>query len=87
MLGASTRADPETMTNLAVILHTGVTEPVFSYPDYLSYRDHAHSFTGVIATSLPQFLPVRTPGGVTVQHNQGEGSLVGRLGLLAGNQQ
>ncbi len=75
---------PETMTNLAVILHTGVTEPVFSYPDYLSYRDHAHSFTGVIATSLPQFLPIRTPGGVTVQHNQGEGSLVGRLGLLAG---
>jgi predicted permease len=76
---------PQTMTNLAAILHTGVTTPVFSYPDYVEYRDRLHTFSGIIATSLPQFLPVRTPGGTLVQHDEGGGSLIGRLFPLAGS--
>jgi len=40
--------DPATMVNLALIEHNGTTEPKFSYPDYEAYRDHIHSFSGVI---------------------------------------
>ncbi|HEX3986182.1 MAG TPA: ABC transporter permease [Acidobacteriaceae bacterium] len=76
--------DPSTLVNLAVILHTGATQPVFSYPDYVAYRDHLHSFSGVIATSLPQFLTVKAPGGVAVNENSGEDSVLGRLGLFPG---
>jgi putative ABC transport system permease protein len=76
--------DPSTMVNLAVILHTGATQPVFSYPDYVAYRDHLHSYSGVIATSLPQFLTVKSPGGVTVNENNGTGELLGKLGWFPG---
>ncbi|MGC2580851.1 MAG: ABC transporter permease, partial [Acidobacteriaceae bacterium] len=76
--------DPSTMVNLAVVLHTGAIQPVFSYPDYIAYRDHLRSFRGVIATSLPQFLTVKTPGGVAMNESGGEGLLLGRLGLFPG---
>jgi predicted permease len=74
--------DPGTMVNLAVIEHNGATEPKFSYPDYEMYRDHLRSFSGVIAASLPQYLTVSAPGGVAIHRDGGEGSLVGKLGLL-----
>ena len=48
--------NPASMVNLALIEHTGATEPIFSYPDYETYRDHVRSFSGVIAASLPQYL-------------------------------
>ncbi|MGA8530150.1 MAG: ABC transporter permease, partial [Acidobacteriaceae bacterium] len=76
--------DPATMVNLAVVLHSGATNPTFSYPDYEAFRDHLHSFSGVIATSLPQFLTVKAPSGMAVNENSGEGSLLGRLGLFPG---
>ena len=76
--------DPSTMVNLAVVLHTGAIQPVFSDPDYIAYRDHLHSFSGLIATSLPQFLTVKTSGGVAMNENGGEGLLLGRLGLFPG---
>src|ERR1700760_1480781 len=41
--------DPHRMVNLAVILHTGRTSPIYSYPDYQAYRDGLHLFSGVIA--------------------------------------
>jgi predicted permease len=71
--------DPRSMVNLVLIEHTGATEPAFSYPDYETYRDHIRSFSGVIAASLPQYLTVSAPGGVVQQHNEGGGSLIGKL--------
>ncbi len=70
---------PLSMVNLALIEHTGATASIFSYPDYETYRDHVRSFSGVIAASLPQYLPVSVPGGVVQQHNEGGSSLIGKL--------
>jgi macrolide transport system ATP-binding/permease protein len=75
--------DPGSMVNLGLILHTGATEPLFSYPDYETYRDQVHSFSGVIAASMPQMLTVVTPGGIVVRHDDGLGSFIGELGLFA----
>jgi macrolide transport system ATP-binding/permease protein len=71
--------DPRTMVNLALIEHTGATASILSYPDYETYRDHVRSFSGVIAASLPQYLTISVPGGVVQQHNEGGGSLIGKL--------
>jgi predicted permease len=71
--------NPASMVNLALIEHTGETEPMFSYPDYETYRDHVRSFSGVIAASLPQYLRVSVPGGVVQQHDEGGGSLIAKL--------
>ena len=71
--------NPASMVNLALIEHSGETEPMFSYPDYEAYRDHVRSFSGVIAASLPQYLRVSVPGGVVQQHDEGGGSLIGKL--------
>jgi hypothetical protein len=46
--------DPGTLVNFALRLQSGATNARFSYPDYESYRDHLHSFTGVIAFSIDQ---------------------------------
>jgi predicted permease len=74
--------DPERMVNLALIEHNGATEPDFSYPDYEIYREQLHALSGVIAVSHPQYLTVTTSGGVVRHHDDGAGSLVGRMGLL-----
>jgi predicted permease len=74
--------DPGALVNLALIQHDGTTVPRFSYPDYEAYRDDVHSFSGVIAASAPQFLTISAPGGVAIHSDDGEGSLVGKLGLL-----
>jgi len=74
--------DPTTMVDLAIIRQNGETVPTFSFPDYDDYRTHLHSFTGVIASSLPQFLALRVPGGVIVHHDAGDGFLIGKWGLL-----
>ncbi len=70
--------NPASMVNLALIEHSGETEPMFSYPDYEAYRDHVRSFSGVIAASLPQYLRVSV-GGVVQQHDEGGGSLIGKI--------
>jgi hypothetical protein len=46
--------DPSTLVNFALRLRYGTINARFSYPDYESYRDHLHSFTGVIAFSIDQ---------------------------------
>jgi predicted permease len=74
--------DPGSMVNLALIQHTGATDILFSYADYETYREHVHSFKGVIAAGLPQYLTVVVPGGVILQHNEGLGALLGKLGGL-----
>src|SRR5208337_3489392 len=54
--------DPGKMVNLALILHSGATEPFFSYPDYEAFRDRLHSFSGLIAESGGKFLPLADAG-------------------------
>jgi len=76
------------MVNLALILHSGSGDQAgdpqawFSIPDYEAYRDHVHSFSGLIAASNPQNLTLTGAGGVVSQRSASTGSLVGRLGLL-----
>ena len=70
------------MVNLALILHSGATEPFFSYPDYEAYRDHLHSFSGLIAESGGKFLTLSDAGGSVSQRSSADGSLAGKLGLL-----
>ena len=77
--------DPASMVNLALIEHTGATASLFSYPDYETYRDHVRSFSGVIAAGLPQYLTVSVPGGVVQHHDEGGGSLIGKLLPQIGN--
>jgi hypothetical protein len=43
--------NPGQMVNVAVVHPSGHTDPAFSYPDYLAYRDQLHSFGGLIAES------------------------------------
>ena len=74
--------DPASMVNLALIEHTGATNTDFSYPDYETYGASLHSFSGIIAASYPQYLTFSARGGVLTQRDQGDGSLIGRLGLL-----
>src|SRR5216683_4389687 len=73
--------DPDTMVNVALRLHSGVTNARFSYADYEAYRDRLHSFSGVIAFSIDQ-LKLTDAGGIASQRSTQAGSLVGRLGLL-----
>jgi predicted permease len=76
------------MVNLALMLRSGsgdqAVNPLafFSIPDYEAYRDHVHSFDGLIAASNPQNLTLTGAGGVASQRSSSTGSLVGRLGLL-----
>jgi len=76
------------MVNLALLLHSGSSEqssdPVawFSIPDYEAYRDQVHSFSGLIAASIPQNLTLTGAGGIAGRRKGADGSLVGRLGLL-----
>ncbi len=73
--------DPGSMVNFALRLRSGGIGTRFSYPDYEAYRDHLHSFSGVIAFSIDQ-LRLTDAGGVVRRRNAEAGSLIGRLGLL-----
>ena len=74
--------DSGKMVNLALILHSGATEPYFSYPDYEAYRDHLHSFSGLIAEGGSEVLTLSDAGGSVSQRSSADGSLAGKLGLL-----
>src|SRR5216117_3009793 len=78
---AQGEVDPATMVNFALRLRSGVTNARFSYPDYEAYRDHLHSFSGVIAFGIDE-LRLTDAGGVVSQRSARAGSLMGRLGLL-----
>jgi predicted permease len=75
-------SDPGKMVNLALVLHSGVTTPNFSYADYQASRDGLHSFSGIVAVSDPEQLTVSGAEGIRRQQDTGTGSLVGRLGLM-----
>jgi predicted permease len=70
--------------NLRSDIHSGGIEPFFTYPDYQAYRDQARSFSGLIATSMPQNLRLSVAGGIVSQRTSAAGTLVGRLGMLPG---
>jgi predicted permease len=73
--------DSGTMVNLALRLQSGTLNSTFSYPDYEAYRDHLHSFSGVIAFSIDQ-LKLTAVGGTANERSAEGRSLIGRLGLL-----
>jgi predicted permease len=83
--------EPGRMVNLALMLHSVsgdlAVDPIafFSIPDYEAYRDHLHSFDGLLATSNPQNLTLTGAGGVAGQRSSSAGSLVGRLLLPSVN--
>jgi putative ABC transport system permease protein len=76
------------MVNLALMLYSGSSNDAgnslagSSVPDYEAYRDHIHSFSGLIAASNPQYLTLTGAGGIVTRQSVSSGSLVGRLGLL-----
>jgi predicted permease len=73
--------DPGSMVNLGLVLHSGDFNPGFSYPDYLTYRDHLHSFTGLIAQGMDR-LTLSEAGETPIRRDAGAGTLLGRLGLV-----
>ena len=72
--------DPGKMVNLALVRHSGI-DSLFSYPDYEAYRDHLHSFTGVIAAINIDLLTLSGVGDIGGQR-KAAGSLMGSLGLI-----
>ena len=70
--------DPSTLVNFAVRLQSGATNARFSYLDYEAYRDHLHSFNGVIAFCIDELRLT----GIAGERSAEARSLMGRLGLL-----
>jgi putative ABC transport system permease protein len=73
--------DPGRMVNLTLILQSGASSFLFSYPDYEAYRDQVHTCSGLIAWSNNQ-LTLTDAGGTISERTAAAGSLFGRLGLL-----
>jgi predicted permease len=74
--------NPGRMVNLALVLHSGATNAYFSYPNYEAYRDHLHSFSGLIAEGRSEFLTLSDAEGGVSQHSFADRSLAENLGLL-----
>jgi predicted permease len=73
--------DPSRMVNLTLLRDSGAANFTFSYPDYESYRDSMHSFSGLIATNREQ-MRLSTEDGIISQRASASESGLGRLGLL-----
>ncbi len=73
------------MVNLAVQLQSGASDKSgdfqasFSIPDYEAYRDQVHSFSGLIAASIPQNLTLTGTEEISGRRSSSDGSLVSRL--------
>ncbi len=74
--------DSGEMVNIALHLRSGDLQPLFSYPDYRSYREQSHSFSGLIASSFPQSLRLSVSGGIASQPDSGLGTLMQKAGIL-----
>ncbi len=74
--------DSGQMMNVALKLHSGGTAGWFSYPDYEAYRNHVHSFSGLVAWKGEDLLTLSGAGGVRGERGPAAGTLVGKLGLL-----
>ena len=73
--------DPGRMVNLALTLHSGSSDPNFSYLDYKAYRDHVHSFSGVVAEKNDSLI-LSGADGLGGQRSSISASLLGKWGLL-----
>jgi predicted permease len=74
--------DASQMVNLALIQQSGALASWFSYPDYEAYRDHMHSFSGVIAEYFGDMPMLSGVAGYTGQRSSGTGTFLGKLGLI-----
>jgi len=74
--------DPTRMVNIGLTRGSGVTDPLFSYPDYQSYRESIHSFNGVVLNGFPEHLTLSGVGEVISQRTALNNSLLGKLGLV-----
>jgi predicted permease len=74
--------DASSMVNLGLLRQSGSTDAEFSYPDYIVYRDHLRSFTGVIATSNEDLLTLSGVGGRRSERGVASGSLMETLGIV-----
>jgi predicted permease len=70
------------MVNITLHLRSGDLQPLFSYPDYRSYREQSHSLSSLIASSFPQSLKLSVTGGIVRQPDSGLGTLMQKSGLL-----
>jgi predicted permease len=75
-------ADSGEMVNIALHLRSGDLLPLFSYPDYQSYREQSHSLSGLIASSFPESLSLSVSGGIVSQPDSGPGTLMQKSGIF-----
>ena len=73
--------DPGSMVNMALLRDSSAPDYVFSYPDYLAYRDSLHSISGLIAFE-PEQMRLSHAGVAVSQRSDDAQSGLGRLGLL-----
>lgn len=73
--------DPARMVNVSLIHQSGDMDPMFSYPDYIAYRDHAKSFDGVIAASGEKMI-LSGAGGAVMETHSAFGSIANKLGFV-----
>lgn len=77
--------DSKQMVNIALVPRSGASEAFFSYPDYEAYRDHLHSFSGLIAHAMNiGELTISGAGETFSQHDAAAKSIAGKLGLFPG---
>lgn len=72
--------DPGRMVNISITHQSGGTDPMFSYPDYLAYRDETHSFDGVIAAA-GEVVTLSGAGSAVVENHSTLGSIATRFGF------
>ena len=72
--------DPSRMVNISLTRASGNQNPMFSYPDYLDYRNGARSFEGIIAAAGDD-LTLSGAGGVPISTHSPLGSIVRAFGF------
>jgi predicted permease len=74
--------DPGKMVNLALSRESGDTDPMFSYADYLAYKDRVTSFSGLIAEAGEKLTLTGVPSPTHERHSA-LGTIAGRFGLVS----
>jgi len=75
--------DPGSIVNLTQLRQSGEQEPLFSYPDYESYRHQSHAFSGLVAVGHEfEQLIMNDAGGTLEDRGAASDSLVAKWGLL-----
>ena len=72
--------DPARMVNISLTRGSGSQNPMFSYPDYLEYRNGARSFEGIIAAAGDD-LTLSGAGGAPIATHSPLGSIVRTFGF------